>query len=152
VTKQVDCASKKKKPKMEKRESLGKDVPKKKPKAVKIKAEKTAEIQLITEPEEIDWKVLWSQLKREGWTVIKAGKINKLHDWYYVRPWVDPASENATLGVDYFLDPEDVCNFVNGSGTKDGVGETTTSLSKELSSENHWSLTMTNAKPTKSPR
>lgn len=34
----------------------------------------------------IDWKSLWSELKNEGWHVKGVGKVNPLHNWYYICP------------------------------------------------------------------
>ena len=61
-----------------------------------------------------DWRMLWPQLESQGWDVRKAGKYNRLHDWYWVRPGVDPADTDTMLGEHYFLSEGDVMKFVNG--------------------------------------
>eukprot|EP00956_Cyclotella_meneghiniana_P035386 scaffold114357_cov81-Cyclotella_meneghiniana.AAC.2 len=66
-----------------------------------------------------DWRMLWPQLESQGWDVRKAGKYNRLHDWYWVRPGVDPADPDAMLGEHYFLSEEDAMNFVSGVNNKD---------------------------------
>ncbi|KAL7536747.1 hypothetical protein ACHAXR_010835 [Thalassiosira sp. AJA248-18] len=58
-----------------------------------------------------EWKNLWPVLSRAGWTFIKAGRYNPLHDWYYVRPNRDPSDESSKLGRHYFLCQDDVCDF-----------------------------------------
>lgn len=59
-----------------------------------------------------DWNNLWPTLQKAGWKVIRAGKFNKLHDWYYVRPNRDPADKNCKLGSHYFTTPDDVIQYV----------------------------------------
>lgn len=59
------------------------------------KARKTA----ATSPELLTWK----SLKEEGWTAKRAGKINKLHDWYYIRPGFS-LSKGTKLNEHYFED------------------------------------------------
>ncbi|KAL7461103.1 hypothetical protein ACHAXS_001536, partial [Conticribra weissflogii] len=49
-----------------------------------------------------EWKNLWPKLKSCGWRIINAGKYNRLHDWYYVRPNCDPGDASAVLGEHYF--------------------------------------------------
>ncbi|KAL3782261.1 hypothetical protein HJC23_013228 [Cyclotella cryptica] len=68
-----------------------------------------------------DWSELWPQLKQEGWTVIKAGKYNCLHDWYWVRPGCDPGRPSSILGQDYFLSKEDVMDVVKQSNGVIGI-------------------------------
>jgi hypothetical protein len=72
------------------------------------------------EPERVptlvdEWKVLWPQLKEKGWTCVKAGKYNRLHDWYYVCPGCDPGSADTKIGEHYFLSEQDVVDFVKAS-------------------------------------
>ncbi len=59
-------------------------------------------------PEE--FKLTWKYLKDEkGWTARKAR--NPLHDWYYVRPGVDPMAKESELGKDYFQDEFDAVEY-----------------------------------------
>ena len=44
--------------------------------------------------------------KIEGWKAISAGKYNKLHDWYYVRPGFSPKSKDTVLGTHYFQEEQ----------------------------------------------
>jgi len=62
-------------------------------------------------PDPYNWKTLWPALQKDGWRVVKAGKYNRLHDWYYVRPDCDPGDGSSELHIDYFLSEEDVCGF-----------------------------------------
>eukprot|EP01082_Thalassiosira_pseudonana_P006795 g14998.t1 g14998 contig21:322255-325611(+) len=71
--------------------------------------------ELFSDEEEVDfysWENLWPTLQTAGWNVIRAGKYNKLHDWYYTRPNRDPKDENTKLGQHYFTSPSDVIAFV----------------------------------------
>ncbi len=52
-------------------------------------------------------KAQWQELQRNGWKAVSAGRYNKLHDWYYVRPHCDPGDGDSKLGVDFFLCEED---------------------------------------------
>ncbi|KAL9185717.1 hypothetical protein ACHAXT_003494 [Thalassiosira profunda] len=58
------------------------------------------------------WTNLWPTLQMAGWVRMKAGKFNKLHDWYWVRPNRDPGDEATILGRHYFSSQEDVIEFV----------------------------------------
>jgi len=71
-----------------------------------------------------EWNTLWQMLHRVGWTCVKAGKYNPLHDWYYVRPGRNPGDASSQLGRHYFTCESDVIDFVkrldkeNTSGKK----------------------------------
>ena len=69
------------------------------------------------EEQDYTWKPLWDSLKKQGWTAIRAGKYNKLHDWYYVRPRA--SVDTGTMGVDYFQDPSDVIAFIRAQDEQD---------------------------------
>jgi hypothetical protein len=76
-----------------------------------------------------DGTSLWSELQQDGWQVKRAGKVNPLHDWYYIRPGVViPGDADAKLGEHYFLGPGEVMDFVERTGWKseahDKNGET----------------------------
>lgn len=58
-------------------------------------------------PNPYEKKAQWQELQRNGWKAISAGRYNKLHDWYYVRPNCDPGDGESKLGVDFFLCEED---------------------------------------------
>ncbi len=93
--------------------------------AAKIKSKKTAEKRRNSpqkeqledfssaplRPDPYRWKTLWPALQKDGWRVVKAGKYNRLHDWYYIRPDCDPGDGSSELHIDYFLSEEDVCRF-----------------------------------------
>jgi len=51
----------------------------------------------------------WSDLQVEGWAVKSAGKYNKLHDWYYIRPGFSPSKGN--LGEHYFLNEREAVDY-----------------------------------------
>jgi len=74
-------------------------------------------------PDLYNWKSLWPALQKDGWKVVKAGKYNQLHDWYYVRPDCDPGDDSSELHVDYFLSEEDVCRFAKENNYFDGYEE-----------------------------
>jgi hypothetical protein len=57
------------------------------------------------------WHNLWEKLKLAGWKVKRAGKVNPLHDYYYVRPGRDPSDVNCILGRHYFQSKEDVIEY-----------------------------------------
>ncbi|KAL3826299.1 hypothetical protein ACHAXA_004617 [Cyclostephanos tholiformis] len=69
-----------------------------------------------------EWSSLWPLLETAGWQVIKAGKYNPLHDWYYVRPSRDPRDEKSKLGTDYFASKNDVIEFVKVEDEKESAG------------------------------
>ena len=69
-----------------------------------------------------EWSTLWPLLETAGWYIVKAGKYNPLHDWYYVRPNRDPGIESCILGTDYFTSEIDVIEFVKSLDEKDSVG------------------------------
>jgi len=62
-------------------------------------------------------KARWQQMQSDGWKVMKAGRYNALHDWYYIRPNCDPGDANCKLGVDYFLCEDDAIESVKASST-----------------------------------
>ena len=54
----------------------------------------------------------WKDLKAvEGWTYIPATKYNRLHDWYYLRPGVDPGHPDSIEGQHYFLNEQDAIEY-----------------------------------------
>lgn len=61
------------------------------------------------ELERFKWNNLWRRIEPFGWKYVSAGKYNKLHDWYYVRP--GRTVEQGILGEDYFLTAQDVIAF-----------------------------------------
>ena len=69
-----------------------------------------------------EWSTLWPLLETAGWYIVKAGKYNPLHDWYYVRPNRDPGVRSCILGTDYFSSEIDVIEFVKSLDEKDSVG------------------------------
>ena len=70
-----------------------------------------------------EWSSLWPLLETAGWQVMKAGKYNSLHDWYYVRPSCDPGDEKSKLGMDYFTSENDVIEFVKVEDEKESSGK-----------------------------
>jgi hypothetical protein len=60
-------------------------------------------------------KAKWQKLQKNGWKAVKAGRYNKLHDWYYVRPHCDPGDGNSKLGIDFFLNEEDAIEAAKNS-------------------------------------
>ena len=73
------------------------------------------------EEDQYSWHILWDRLKAAGWTAVRAGKYNKLHDWYYVRPRRNvPEGE---LGQDYFREPSEVIDFVRCEDGKDELAK-----------------------------
>lgn len=58
-----------------------------------------------------EWGFLWARLMQVGWTRVKAGKYNRLHDWYYVRPGRDPGHESTELNRHYFASQDDVIAY-----------------------------------------
>jgi len=62
-------------------------------------------------------KARWQEMQSDGWRVMKAGRYNSLHDWYYIRPNCDPGDANSKLGVDYFLCEDDAIESVKASST-----------------------------------
>ena len=89
-------------------------------------------IPLLSSPESVssttsedfyDWSNLWPFLERAGWTSIKAGRYNPLHDWYYVRPKRDPGNPHCKLGTHYFLCSHDVIKFVRDLDEKESDGK-----------------------------
>lgn len=74
-------------------------------------------------PDPYNWKTLWPALQKDGWKVVKAGKYNRLHDWYYVRPDCDPGDGSSELHADYFLSEEDVCEFARQINYFEGYEE-----------------------------
>ena len=74
-------------------------------------------------PDPYTWKTLWPALQNDGWRVVKAGKYNQLHDWYYVRPDCDPGDGSSELNIDYFLSEEDVSGFARQTNYFDGYEE-----------------------------
>ena len=59
-----------------------------------------------------EWKYLWEDLKLKGWTCVRATSYNTLHNWYYMKPNCDPAKSKYKLGRDYFLDGNDVIDYL----------------------------------------
>jgi hypothetical protein len=72
------------------------------------------------------WNTLWRRLKEFGWTSCNAGKYNKLHSHYYIRP--GKTVSTGTLGVDYFLSDKDVIQY---EMEQEGVAVPTTSTTIE---------------------
>ena len=103
-----------------------------------IKWSKTSSSQTIassrsTPPKDpFEKRTRWQALLKDGWRVISAGKYNKLHDWYYVRPDCDPGDESSKLGVNYFLSEEDAIKWTNIS-RQGSVVKPTPKLSKNQS-------------------
>lgn len=58
---------------------------------------------------------LWPRLQKYGWRVISAGKYNRLHDWYYVRPNFDPGDASAVLGEHYFASEFEVIQYAKAA-------------------------------------
>jgi hypothetical protein len=69
------------------------------------------------------WSRLWPLLETAGWQIVKAGKYNPLHDWYYVRPGRHPGDEMCKLGADYFTSEKDVIEFVKFHDENESAGE-----------------------------
>ena len=67
-----------------------------------------------------EWQHLWPLLQKYGWAVVKAGRYNSLHDWYYVRPRRDPGDAASQLGRHYFARAEDVVRFVRSMDNGEG--------------------------------
>ena len=70
-----------------------------------------------------EWSRLWPLLETAGWQIVKAGKYNPLHDWYYVRPGRHPGDEMCKLGADYFTSEKDVIEFVKFHDENESAGE-----------------------------
>lgn len=60
-------------------------------------------------PDQFAWNVLWPRLLRLGWTFKSAAKYHPLHDIYYVKPNINPAT--GVLGKDFFLTAADVIQY-----------------------------------------
>ena len=71
--------------------------------------------------ERYDWSNVWPFLRSLGWKVIKAGKYNVLHDWYYVPPNCNPADSRTILGKHYFMSQSDLINFVKRNDKDNGL-------------------------------
>ncbi|KAL3776119.1 hypothetical protein ACHAW5_003261 [Stephanodiscus triporus] len=70
-----------------------------------------------------EWSSLWPLLETAGWQIMKAGKYNPLHDWYYVRPRKDPGNEECKLGSDFFTSVNDVIEFVKLEDKNESAGK-----------------------------
>jgi len=68
-----------------------------------------------------EWSNVWPLLQRAGWKVMKAARYNNLHDWYYIRPNVDPGDSNTVLGRDYFMSQPDVINYIRKRDESNGL-------------------------------
>mmetsp|Transcript_5113 Transcript_5113/g.11266 ORF Transcript_5113/g.11266 Transcript_5113/m.11266 type:complete len:607 (+) Transcript_5113:307-2127(+) len=62
-----------------------------------------------------DFQNLWPRLQKYGWRLINAGKYNRLHDWYYVRPNFDPGDASAVLGEHYFTSEFEVIQYAKAA-------------------------------------
>jgi len=76
-----------------------------------------------TSSELYEWNNVWDLLQRAGWKVIKAGKFNLLHDWYYVRPNRNPGDSQCVLGRHYFTSQNEVIEFVKSVDEKQSSGK-----------------------------
>jgi len=83
------------------------------------------------EEDQYNWKVLWNKLKAAGWTAVRAGRYNRLHDWYYVRPRRVVAE--GEIGIDYFHTPSDVIDFVRYQDEQDLLAKKSSSSSSSSS-------------------
>lgn len=77
-------------------------------------------------------KAQWQDLQSKGWRAINAGRYNRLHDWYYVRPCCDPGDGESKLGVDFFLCEEDA---IEAAKTSDNIPAGTPQQRKEKKEE-----------------
>ena len=80
-----------------------------------------------------NWDNLWETLKKAGWRLISAGKYNKLHDWYYVRPNRDPGDGKSQLGSHYFTCSDEVVEFVKAYDESESKGVKRKSMDAMLS-------------------